>query len=134
MSSATALSTVKDMVSKRVAFRCVPWLIELARKSGVARYIDSGENIWSYVHIDDVVDLYLLAMQHAPAGSFFFVENGEATMKSVAEAINRMLGMSGRTASMSLNEAIQEWDPEATHFAFGSNSRVRETKARKMLG
>lgn len=55
-------------------------------------------------------------------------------MKSVAEAISRMLGMGGRTASMSLGEAIQEWSPEAAHFAFGSNSRVSAITARKILG
>jgi len=112
----------------------VPWLINLAKKRGVACHIGRGENIWSHVHIDDVANLYLLVMEQAPAGSFFFVENGEATMKSLAEAISRLLGLGGATESLSLDEAIQEWGPEAAHFAFGSNSRVRATKARKMLG
>lgn len=40
-------------------------LIKLAKKSDIARYIGKGENSWSHVHIDDVVDLYLLAMQQA---------------------------------------------------------------------
>jgi nucleoside-diphosphate-sugar epimerase len=112
----------------------IPWLINLAKKRGVASHIGKGENIWSHVHIDDVVDLYVLAIECATAGSFFFVENGEATMKAVAESISRMLGMGGETASLSLDEAISEWGPEASHFASGSNSRVSATKARKMLG
>jgi nucleoside-diphosphate-sugar epimerase len=112
----------------------IPWLIELAKTRGVACHIGKGENIWSHIHIDDVVKLYLLAMQHASPGSFFFVENGEASMKSVAEAISRMLGMNGQTCSITIDEAIKAWGPEAAHFAFGSNSRVRATKARKLLG
>ena len=55
-------------------------------------------------------------------------------MKTVVEAISRMLGMDGRTGSITIDEAIQEWGCEAAHFAFGSNSRVTATKARKLLG
>src|SRR5229473_6221950 len=75
----------------------VPRLIALAKESGVPRHVGPGENIWSHVHIDDVAALFLLALDKAPAGSFFYVENGEATMKSVAQAISRMLSMVGTT-------------------------------------
>lgn len=111
----------------------IPGLIELAKKSGVARCIGKGENIWSHVHIDDVAQLYLLAMEKAPPGSFFYVENGETSMKVVVEAISRMLGIGGKTESMTISEAIAQWGAEAAHFAFGSNSRVRSNKARKIL-
>jgi nucleoside-diphosphate-sugar epimerase len=47
----------------------VPALLAQARKSGVARYIGRGLNVWSNVHVDDVVDLYALALERAPAGS-----------------------------------------------------------------
>ncbi|UUZ89742.1 NAD-dependent epimerase/dehydratase family protein [Paenibacillus sp. P25] len=112
----------------------VPWLIDLALERGAACHIGKGENVWSNVHIDDLVELYLLAVEHAPAGSFFFAENGEASMKEVGEAINRAFELGPATEMMSLDEAIKRWGPEAAHFAFGSNSRVRSTKARKMLG
>ncbi len=59
----------------------VPRLIELARKSGVGRHVGRGENIWSNVHIDDVAELFLLALEKAPAGAFYYAENGEASMK-----------------------------------------------------
>jgi nucleoside-diphosphate-sugar epimerase len=68
----------------------VPNLIKLALKKGVANHIGKGENVWSNVHIKDLVDLYMLAIDRAPAGSFFFAENGEASMKEIAEAINRI--------------------------------------------
>lgn len=112
----------------------VPGLIQLAKKTGRASYIGKGENIWSHVHIDDVAELYLLAIENAPAGSFFYVENGEASMKTVVEAISRILGMNGQASSITIDEAIQAWGSEAAHFAFGSNSRVEATKARKLLG
>ena len=43
----------------------LPHLIELAQKFGVARHVGRGLNVWSHVHIDDVVDLYLLALESA---------------------------------------------------------------------
>jgi nucleoside-diphosphate-sugar epimerase len=112
----------------------VPLLINQAKKSGIARYIGRGLNIWSTVHISDVADLYLLALERARAGSFFFVENGEAKFKDIVEAISQKLGLGGKPQSWSIEEAIAEWGFEPAVFALGSNSRVRATKARKLLG
>ena len=47
----------------------VPLLIKLARKRGNAAHAGPGENIWSNVHIDDLVTLYALAIEKAPAGA-----------------------------------------------------------------
>ena len=55
----------------------VPLLIKLAKKRGNATHAGPGENIWSNVHIDDLVPLYALAIDKAPAGAFYFAENGE---------------------------------------------------------
>lgn len=110
----------------------LPLLINQAKKSGIARYIGRGENIWSTVNIEDVASLYLLALELAPAGEFFFVENGEAKFKDIVAAISRLLGMGGKAESWSIEEAIEEWGYEPAVFALGSNSRVA-TKARKML-
>jgi len=112
----------------------VPWLIALAKKAGVARHIGSGDNRWSNVHIDDLVALYLLAIGKAPAGAFYFAENGENSMREVCEAISRMLGQGGRTQSMTVEEAAPEWGEGAANDTMGSNSRVRATRARTELG
>jgi nucleoside-diphosphate-sugar epimerase len=80
----------------------VPLLIALARKRGCAAHAGPGENIWSNVHIDDLVTLYALAIEKAPAGAFFFAENGENSMREVCEAINRMLGYAGPPSAMSM--------------------------------
>ena len=112
----------------------VPWLIALAKKAGVPKHIGSGENRWANVHIDDVVSLYLLAMERAPAGAFYFAENGENSMREVCEAIGRMLGQGGRTQSMSVEEAAAEWGEGPANDTMGSNSRVRAKRARAELG
>lgn len=112
----------------------VPWFIRLAKKHGVARHIGRGENIWSNVHIDDLTDLYLLILDKAPAGAFFYAENGENSMRQICEAISRMLGFGGRTAPMSVDEATKESSEVAANYSYGSNSRVRATRARRELG
>jgi nucleoside-diphosphate-sugar epimerase len=113
----------------------VPWLFALAEKhGGVPRHIGSGGNIWSNVHITDLVELYRLVLEGAPTGSFYFAENGEASMRELCEAISRTLDQGGRTESMSLEEGIAEWGDGAANYTMGSNSRVRGKRARSELG
>jgi nucleoside-diphosphate-sugar epimerase len=112
----------------------IPLLIELAKKAGVARHYGRGENIWSNVHIDDLVDLYSLALASALAGAFYFAENGENSMRQVCEAINRRLGVNAATVAMSLDEASREWGEGMAQNTMGSNSRVRAVRARAELG
>jgi nucleoside-diphosphate-sugar epimerase len=109
-------------------------LIALAKKASVAKHYGPGENIWSNVHIDDLVELYILALASAPAGAFYFAENGENSMRQVCEAINRRLGVKVGTVPMSLDEASREWGDGTARNTMGSNSRVRAVRARAELG
>ena len=117
---------------KRDSFQ-IPQLMALAKTSGAGRYVGNGENIWSHVHIDDLCDLYALAIDKAAAGSFFFVENGEASMKSIAQSIARSLGFGDRTMSIPMAEAVELWGATTAHYTMASNSRVSSLKARKLL-
>ena len=110
----------------------VPLLIRLARKKGCAAYAGPGENVWSNVHIDDLVMLYALAIEKAPAGAFYFAENGENSMREVCEAINRMLGHEAAPSAMSMAEAASEWGEGVAEDTMASNSRVRAVKARQL--
>jgi len=111
----------------------VPALIDNAKKAGIGLHIGKGENIWANVHIDDVTELYLLALQKAPAGALYYVENGEEALKNVAASISRMLGFGGKTRNWSPQEAEAALGPRA-HSSFGSNSRVRGKRSRAELG
>jgi nucleoside-diphosphate-sugar epimerase len=110
----------------------VPKMMALARRAGVAKFIGKGDNIWSNVHIQDLADLYLAALDRAPAGAFYYAENGECSMRQIAQAIARTLGLDG-TASMSQAEAAAQWGEGAARWSFGSNSRVRAVRARREL-
>jgi len=110
----------------------IPPLVKQARKSGVVRIVGKGVNRWSNVHIDDVVALYLLALERAPAGAFYFVENGEASYAEIGAAIAQRLGL-GPVQSWSVEEASREWGEGHARYSFGSNSRVRGKRARREL-
>jgi len=111
----------------------IPTLVQQARNSGVVRLVGRGLNRWSNVHIDDVSALYALALAKAPAGAFYFVENGEASYAEIGAAIARRLGL-GPAQAWSLEQAAAEWGEGAARFTFGSNSRVRARRARRELG
>lgn len=111
----------------------IPPLVAQAQKSGIARYVGLGVNVWSNVHIADVVELYLLALKNAPAGSFYFVENGEASYADIVASIAKRLKL-GAPQSWPVDEAIKEWGFGHAVYSFGSNSRVTAAKARKELG
>jgi nucleoside-diphosphate-sugar epimerase len=105
------------------------FIIEEARRSGTARYIGSGRNRWSNVHADDLADLYLLALERAEPGSFFFGENGEDAFQDITGAVARLLDTP--MASWPLEEARQVWGPRC-EYSLASNSRVRGTNARAL--
>ena len=111
----------------------IPKLIDAARKAGVPRHGGRGLNIWGNVHIDDVADAFLLALDRAPAGSLFYLENAETNFKTATQAIGRMLGLGEATQDWPIGDAVEGLGPGA-HLSFGSNSRVRAGKARKVLG
>jgi nucleoside-diphosphate-sugar epimerase len=112
----------------------VPGLMRVSRALGAGVHVGRGENRWSNVHIADLVDLYLLALDRAPPGSFFFAENGQASLKDIAAAISRQLGFGDRTRALSLAEALEHWPPSAVHYSLASNVQVTAAKARGVLG
>jgi nucleoside-diphosphate-sugar epimerase len=110
----------------------LPRLARQAQKSGVVRHVGSGGNIWSNVHIDDVAELYRLALDKTPAGTFYFVESGEASFRDMSAAIARAMKL-GAPQDWPLEDAKQEWGYEMASYGLGSNSRVRGERARKLL-
>ena len=109
----------------------VPKLTARSKERGIGLFIGKGLNRWSNCYIDDLTNLFLLTLEKAPAASFFFAENGEASLKEVAEAVSKSLGFGGRTESWNADDAIKGYGDWA-RFALASNSRVRALNARRL--
>jgi len=57
-----------------------------ARERGEVRIVGTGENRWPFVHVDDLADLYVLALG-AAAGALYFASAGPSiAVKEVARA------------------------------------------------
>ncbi|HET6228907.1 MAG TPA: NAD-dependent epimerase/dehydratase family protein [Longimicrobiaceae bacterium] len=77
-----------------------------ARRDGVVHYVGNGSQRWSGVHVDDLADLYLLALENARPGSLYVAAAGEpVSMLDIAEAASRAGGAGGRTAPLTRDEA-----------------------------
>jgi len=87
----------------------IPKLAKKSQERGVGLHLGKGLNIWSNVFIGDLVDLYMLALEKAPSGSFFFAENGEWPLKSVSESISKSLGFGGRTEAGISTKRLRKW-------------------------
>ncbi|MGE8144320.1 NAD-dependent epimerase/dehydratase family protein [Pseudomonas frederiksbergensis] len=111
----------------------IPWLVQQAQQSGVVRIVGTGVNRWSNVHVLDVAELFFLALQKAPAGAFYYVENGEAAYLDIGQSIARRLEL-GPVQFWTVEEASRYWGPLHAHYTFGSNSRVQAKRARQELG
>jgi nucleoside-diphosphate-sugar epimerase len=79
-----------------------------AQEHGAARYVGNGQNRWTCVHVDDLADLYLLALEKAPAASIFNGAHGAAIpLIDIARAASEGAGAEGRVAAWPLEEARQ---------------------------
>ena len=43
--------------------------VQSAHQSGAAQYIGEGQNRWPFVHVEDLADLYVRAVEKAPPGT-----------------------------------------------------------------
>jgi nucleoside-diphosphate-sugar epimerase len=111
----------------------IPALVEFSKEKGVGIYFGKGENIWSNIHIEDLADLYVLALENAKAGSIYYAENGSSSLKNIAEHISKKHNLKP-PQSLSVQEAVDRFGPAGGYFGFASNSLCSADKAKKELG
>lgn len=105
--------------------------VQPARARGTVRYIGSSANHWSLVHVEDIAELYVLALE-APAGTVYNgVSEERPSVGEIALSLSRAAGCPGQTASMTLEEARQEMGPFADAFAL--DQQISAARARTQL-
>lgn len=63
-------------------------LVQNAQQAGAARYIGAGETRWSTVHVDELADLYVLALERAAGGTLLNASSGiSVSMRELAAAV-----------------------------------------------
>lgn len=110
----------------------LPMMLRASLRDGVSRYLGRGLNRYGNVYLDDLADAYLLALEHAPAGSVYNLATDECDFRRIAEAIANLFGFGG-AVSATEEEFAQALGPLPAA-GLGSNSRVDSTRARTELG
>ena len=111
----------------------VAGFVESARKEGAARYVGTGKNRWPLVHVDDLADLYLLALEKAPPGTLLLGVSGPSTpVSEIAAAASRGAGAGGRTVATPLDEARKQMGAYADALALDQQASGR--RAQDLLG
>ncbi|MGI5125877.1 SDR family oxidoreductase [Pseudonocardia sp. CA-107938] len=106
-------------------------LVRVARRTGVAGYIDDGANRWPAVHRSDTARLIRLGLEKAPAGARLHAVAEEGVpARVIAEAIGRAVGVPA--ASIAADDA-------PAHFGwigrfFGIDARASSAGTQELLG
>ncbi len=98
-------------------------------REGTARRIDVPGQVFSRVHVDDIVSAALLALE-APAGAYNIADDAPCSQNRVIEHACRLLG-APLPPLQSLDEA--QLSPMARAF-YAENRRVANGKAKRVLG
>ena len=86
--------------------------VQSANETGAARYIGDGQNRWTLVHVEDLADLYVRAVEYALAGTLYHGAVGPAVrVKEIAEAASFGADAGGHTVSIPLDQAVAQMGP-----------------------
>jgi nucleoside-diphosphate-sugar epimerase len=80
--------------------------VKAGKESSVVRYVGDGENHWSYVHVEPLARLYVLALEKAKPGAILLAAAGPSyPVRTIAEAAAAACGGSTRAESWPVEEA-----------------------------
>ncbi|MDP9850159.1 NAD-dependent epimerase/dehydratase family protein [Streptosporangium lutulentum] len=108
------------------------FFVEPARTADAVPLIGDGSNHCALVHVDDIAELYVLAL-NAEAGSVYCgVSDQNPPMADITRALSHAAGRPERTVSLSLAQARERMGPIAEAFAL--DQRLTGVRARQQLG
>jgi nucleoside-diphosphate-sugar epimerase len=109
----------------------IPGIFDSVEKTGAACYLGLGLHLYSNVHVDDLADVYLKAIERGVAGALYHAVAGEANFRQIAEAVAEVMGCEARSVDM--EEAAEIWGPVIARLLFGVSSRSRAVRSRMDL-
>ena len=103
-----------------------------AERDGAAPIVGDGMNRWSLVHVDDLADLYVRAVESGLGGEVFHAtDRSRATVRECAEAASRAAGARGKVVAVPVAEAAKAYGGMAECLAM--NQHVDSSKAVRLL-
>jgi nucleoside-diphosphate-sugar epimerase len=122
----TGIAVRAGLVFGRGGTGLVTGLIDAAVANGAATYIGDGANAWYPVHVDDLADLYVRAIEHPVAGVVNAVGSVPFTFRELAEAIGDLTS----TPSVSVPLEVAEAQMGPAVRTLTTSTHLLATKAR----
>lgn len=107
-------------------------MVRQAFEQGTARYVGSGSQRWPFVHVDDLADLYVRALD-APAGTLLHATASDAVpARDVARAASRTAGQNVNPEPWPVRNARDDLGRIADALAL--DQQASSDRARDLLG
>ncbi len=110
----------------------IPQLITLARKNGVAPHLGSGGTLQGYIHVDELAELFFLAVERAPKGAVLHGVVDEVSQRDLAAAVSRLIGAGDKTASFTLEQMFGS--AGSVGISLSLNKRLSTEQTRQITG
>jgi nucleoside-diphosphate-sugar epimerase len=110
----------------------LPQLIAAARKNGAAPHFGSGGTRQGYVHVDELAELFVLAVEHAPKAAVLHGVTDEVSQRDLAAAVSRLIGAGDKTARFSLEEMFGSLG--SVGISLSLNKRLSTDHTRQITG
>ena len=120
------------LVYGRSGGRVQSYFVEPGRTAGAVPCIGDGSNHWALVHVDDLAELYVLALNATAGGIYAGVSGKNLPLAAITQALSHAAGCPGRIDSLTLEEAIQRMGPIAEALAL--DQQLTGARARRELG
>ncbi len=101
-------------------------------RSADVAYLGPGLSLYSNVHVEDLAQVYRLAVERGTSGALYHAVCGEVNNRTVAQAVAADLGMT--TRSVDLAEGIERWGKFEALIAMAACSRSRSPRTLRELG
>lgn len=106
--------------------------LHASAKTGAICYVGQGLNALGSIHVDDLADITLLAIEKGVPGALYHAVSGEHSFRAMAAEVARLRGLPVR--SLTFSEAEELFGNRIATNNFSLNNRTRCPRTRGELG
>lgn len=106
--------------------------LHASARCGAIGYLGRGLNMTSNIHVDDLAEIFALALERGTPGALYHAVSGEQSWRALAIEIARLRGLP--TRSLGMAEAEELFGHTYARVVFTSCNRTRCPRTRDELG
>jgi nucleoside-diphosphate-sugar epimerase len=101
-------------------------------RSGAVCYVGRGLNVMSSIHVDDLAEIFALALERGAPGALYHAVSGEVVWRGLAAEVARLRGLPARTVPFAEAQAL--FGPVIAKIVFSGCQRTQCPRTRDELG